>query len=204
MLSVIDSVGFVSSRERYFVAAYALLGEGDPAAITIDALCRTVGATSGSFYHHFGSQQGFVRALADDWYERSVEHAAKQAAQATSTLEARRLLRRSIRSTEHHVEAAMRAWARTSPTIAEAVRMADERRREVARSILGSLAPDATSSELDAYTDLVQLVFIGAQAQQPDRASVTINRALDAFVALLPMGTSESAPPKTPAPRRRR
>ena len=61
------------SSGDYFAAARDLMADGDPRKVTIDALCKRVGTTSGSFYHHFGSLDGFVAALAADWSDRAVE-----------------------------------------------------------------------------------------------------------------------------------
>lgn len=191
----------MSSSSDYVAAAYELMAEGDPSAVTIDGLCRRVGTTSGSFYHHFGSLAGFVTALANDWYDRSVASVAKAASDAATETEARRLLKTWILGADHHVEAAMRAWARTNPTIRDAVVRADEARRELAHTVLAAMLPDETDAVLGGYAHIAQLVLIGAQAKDPDGAAVAANDAFDAFVRLL--GRSAGAPPVTPQRARR-
>lgn len=185
----------VSSPEDYVAAAYGLMATGDPSLVTIDGLCRTVGTTSGSFYHHFGSLAGFVDALATDWYERSVAAVAKAAVDAASVTEARRLLNDSILGATHQVEAALRAWARTNPTIRDAVVRADEVRLETARTILAAMLPDESEATRALYARIAQLVLIGAQTQRPDEAATLATTTLNAFVRLLERTAETPAPP---------
>jgi AcrR family transcriptional regulator len=56
-------------RHAYFNAAFKILGEGGSEALTVDALCARLGATKGSFYHHFAGTADFVNALMRCWVE---------------------------------------------------------------------------------------------------------------------------------------
>jgi AcrR family transcriptional regulator len=189
----------VSVPEDYFAAAYSLMSSGDPSQVTIDALCRCVGTTSGSFYHHFGSMAGFVSALATDWCDRSIAAVAKAAIDAPTVVDARRLLHESILATAHPVEAALRAWARTNPTIRDAVERADDLRLETARRIIEAMLPNEPAADVTHYARIAQLILIGAQSQRADGAAELTTQAMTAFVHLL-----ERVPDAAPgAPRRR-
>ncbi len=55
------------SRDDYFTAAFELLAIGGKSALTTTAVCRRIGVTTGSLYHHFGSGAAFYRAVIDYW-----------------------------------------------------------------------------------------------------------------------------------------
>lgn len=48
------------SRDDYFTAAFELLAAGGKSALTTTAVCRRIGVTTGSLYHHFGSGAAFI------------------------------------------------------------------------------------------------------------------------------------------------
>src|SRR5258708_2447595 len=62
----------VVTKKQYFDTALEVLAELGFKGLNIGVLCRRLGVTSGSFYHHFGSWQGFVDALLEHWENRQV------------------------------------------------------------------------------------------------------------------------------------
>src|SRR6476661_4304970 len=111
----------MTSAADYFAAARHLMADGDPRQVTIDALCKRLGTTSGSFYHHFGSLDGFVDALADDWSRRAVAAMGAAIADVHNLTGTRRLVNESLLLQQHQVEAAFRAWGRTNESMRQAV-----------------------------------------------------------------------------------
>ncbi|MEZ5702491.1 MAG: TetR/AcrR family transcriptional regulator [Burkholderiaceae bacterium] len=66
------------TRTDWLDAGLRLIGERGPASLRIDVLCRTLGVTKGSFYHHFGGQPEYVTALLAHWkntYTQQLIHA---------------------------------------------------------------------------------------------------------------------------------
>ena len=55
------------TRGRLLDAAAALLAEVGVEGLSVDAVGAAAGRTSGSVYAHFGSKQGLLLALLDDW-----------------------------------------------------------------------------------------------------------------------------------------
>lgn len=57
--------------ERILLATIDALAEMDPAALTIQHICRRAGATAPTLYYHFGSKDGLIAAaierLVSDW-----------------------------------------------------------------------------------------------------------------------------------------
>jgi len=55
------------TRSRLVDAAAALFAEHGIDAVSVDAVADAAGRTSGAVYDHFGSKQGLLLALLDDW-----------------------------------------------------------------------------------------------------------------------------------------
>jgi AcrR family transcriptional regulator len=59
------------TRHRLLVAAAELFAERGFDGVSIDAVAHRAGRTSGAVYDHFGSKQGVLLALLDEWVEGS-------------------------------------------------------------------------------------------------------------------------------------
>jgi len=169
----------------YFAAARDLMAEGDPRKVTIEALCKMVGTTSGSFYHHFGSLDRFTDALAADWSDRAVDALDRTIAGIDNVSGTRRLVNEQVLHQRHEVEAALRAWARTNESMRRAVRRVDEARIDASRTMVAALDPRLTPEQIDAYAEISILILIGAQTVDPGTAAKTSAAALAAFAALV-------------------
>jgi AcrR family transcriptional regulator len=55
------------SAERWVEAAMEILVERGVGAIAIEPLAARLGATKGSFYHHFENREGLIRATLEEW-----------------------------------------------------------------------------------------------------------------------------------------
>jgi AcrR family transcriptional regulator len=60
------------TRERLLSAAAQLFAEHGIDAVSVDAVAEAAGRTSGAVYDHFGSKQGMLLALLDDWKQSLV------------------------------------------------------------------------------------------------------------------------------------
>lgn len=129
-------------------AGFSLLATDGVKALTLDRLCKRVGATKGSFYWHFADLGAYRRALADTWAEVHDTDRAEFA--GLSELPPRERLTRMMETllSQRHwmLERAMREWARTDADVAAAVAASDRRvRRAVRQAYLddGFAAPEA-------------------------------------------------------------
>lgn len=114
--------------EDYFREALAILGESGSEAMTIALLCDRLEVTKGSFYHHFGGMPGFVTQLLDYWEREHSERLIKiSRGQPDPTLRIFTLTEMGV-GLPHASEAAIRAWGRSSPEVAEATERVDRRR----------------------------------------------------------------------------
>ena len=189
----------------YFAAARALLADGDPRKVTIDALCKRVGTTSGSFYHHFGGLDGFIDALAKDWSTRAIGAVQAAISDLDNLRGARRVVNEQIMFQDHQREAAFRAWGRTNASLRRAVQDVDDARFEASRTMVAALNPLLDDADIDALAQISVLVLIGAQAYDPSTAADVSATALAAFASLVERASlppTRDPRPHTRTPRR--
>jgi len=116
------------TRSAYFDAAFEVLAEHGSDGLTIAALCRQLGVTKGSFYHHFRDFSEFVDALLAHW---ASEHATRLIALSESVDDVHErfeLLQGIAIGLPHGAEAAIRAWSWSNPRVAAVQRAVDDAR----------------------------------------------------------------------------
>jgi AcrR family transcriptional regulator len=61
------------SGERWIDAAIDAIVEGGIAAVSVEPLAERLGATKGSFYHHFSSREALITAALERWEREQTE-----------------------------------------------------------------------------------------------------------------------------------
>ena len=188
----------VPTAGEYFVAAQELMADGDPSQVTIDALCKRVGATSGSFYHHFGSHAGFVEALVADWVDR-VERSLDRAG-----IGGRRPEHGPTADPQPDPAPASPAGGRLpglgpdQPHRPRRGGRVDGARIAVGRSIVQGVAPDLDADRGDLQPDGATAAHRRADPS-PGRAAEVAARSLAAFVDLLEQAARGRSAARSPA-----
>ncbi len=117
------------SVEDWIQAGYAILAEGGPNALRVDALCDRLGVTKGSFYWHFADLPAYRKALVDAW--GSLQDQDRQRFENPEDFEPRERLRfmmqAVVRPQQWALERAMRVWALSDEAVAANVRKSDGR-----------------------------------------------------------------------------
>ena len=150
--------------EDYFREALAVLGESGSEAMTIATLCDRLDVTKGSFYHHFGGLPGFVTQLLEYWEREHSERLIKiSRAQPDATLRIFTLTEMGV-GLPHASEAAIRAWGRSSPEVAEATARVDRRRERHLVDAVSALGIDRQRARVLARIALN--VLIGVQQRE--------------------------------------
>ena len=117
-----------ATQEDWLEAGLTFLRERGHDALTIDALCRALGRTKGSFYNHFADVSGFSQRLLEHWEKRSTEDIILAADTSRTPSERRARLYASVRTVESGVERALQAWALRDPVAREVRARVDARR----------------------------------------------------------------------------
>ena len=159
------------SVQDWVQAGYGVISDDGLKALTVDRLCKRVGATKGSFYWHFADLSAYRTALIGAWATLRDEDRGHFENLADLPPRERLVVMMTALVTPRHwmLERAMREWARSEPTVAAAVRESDRRvlaavRRafvdsgfdsEEADRVLG-LAADATGNFMMVVPHKVQ------------------------------------------------
>jgi len=117
------------SVDDWIQAGFAILADGGPNALRVDALCERLGVTKGSFYWHFTDLAAYRTALVEAW--GSLQDQDRQRFENSSETDPRDRLRfmmqSVVRPQQWALERAMRVWALTDKAVAANVRKSDGR-----------------------------------------------------------------------------
>jgi AcrR family transcriptional regulator len=148
------------TQDQYFGAALEHLAEHGPEGLTIGALCKALGVTSGSFYHYFRGWGGFVDALLAHWETERTDRVALTAAAQVEPVQRLLVLRREAVGLPHRAEAAIRAWGRSEPRVRAAQERVDARRLEAITTIIASAGVRAGEASRLARMGLAMMVGV--------------------------------------------
>ncbi|MEE3850683.1 TetR/AcrR family transcriptional regulator [Gordonia sp. LSe1-13] len=140
-------------------AAMQVLISDGVGAIKISRLCERLGVTKGSFYWHFTDISALMTALSD--HCRAVEETARQMLadlEKLPPIERIQTMGQLVSDTRRRsVEAAVRAWAETDPTLEASVVALDHTVFDVARTAFVELG----FSDVEAHARATALVYVG-------------------------------------------
>jgi AcrR family transcriptional regulator len=182
----------VTNREGYFAAAMALLAREGRAGLRLARLCRDVGVTSGSFYHHFGGWDGFVDALLAHWEAVDTHRLAELAAREPDPEGRLDVLKHLALTFPHEAETAIRAWAHGDERVAVVQARVDEHRHRVVAEAL--VAAGVEPDRADRLADLALAVLIGRQQRLGPTDVGELLALFDELGALGPLSASSATP----------
>jgi AcrR family transcriptional regulator len=140
-------------REAYFHAAWQILGERGHDGLTVDALCRRLSVTKGSFQWHFERMALFIQALADHWENEHDRRLAAHRDEPDPLLRLQQLHQQLLRPPDP-AAATWRAWAYTESTVGRALHRIDGHRQDL-------LAATITEATQDPEAPLLAEAMLG-------------------------------------------
>ena len=146
------------SREQYFEVAFVLLPQAGFKGLNIGLMCRELGVTSGSFYHHFGSWDGFVAAFLSHWERLQGGRMREMAFGAGDVRRDLDALRELTVGLPHAAEAALRAWSDTNDVVRASVIRVDQVRFATLAEVTTRAIDDAAQALVIASAALAMLV----------------------------------------------
>lgn len=173
----------IVSKDQYFETALDLLADGGFKGLNIGRMCKTLGVTSGSFYHHFGSWQGFVDALFEYWehrQERILRDLAFGEAGPERDLEA---LRKLTLGLPHEAEAAIRAWGMNDPSVRAVQHRVDDARRKTVGKAIERIVGDKVTAK--TVTAVGMAMLVGYQQLSAEGDHVELEKMLDEYLGTL-------------------
>ncbi|WP_028477834.1 TetR/AcrR family transcriptional regulator [Nocardia sp. CNY236] len=173
----------VVTKEQYFDTGLEVLAELGFKGLNIGVLCRRLGVTSGSFYHHFGSWQGFVDALLDHWEQRQVRILATMPFNQGNPDDDIRTMSDLAAGLHHIAEAAIRAWAANDESVTLALKRVDEsRRRTVYKAVIGIVDDPDTAHTV---TSLGMAMLVGYQQLAASGEDLSLDGLLAEYARLI-------------------
>ncbi|WP_280426868.1 TetR/AcrR family transcriptional regulator [Nocardia carnea] len=173
----------IVTREQYFESALAALAELGFTGLNIRLMCTRLGVTAGSFYHHFGSWQGFVDALLAYWENRQVmilRDVEFGVGPPEVDIESLRQLTLGLR---HEAEAAIRAWGANDESVRVVRDRVDEARwKTVYKAVLRVVGDRSVAT---VVTSLGMSMLVGYQQVAADDGYVPLERLLDEYVQII-------------------
>lgn len=165
-------------------AALRAMAEGGTAAVNIEQLAQTVGATKGSFYHHFETRHELLQAALDRW-EQIVE---ADLAAGDDVADARQRLVDGATAglgtgLDGFVDIAL-ATSLDDPSVAAALRRVTERRVRWLQRVLEELGvPSAASRDhaiggLASYMGLYLWQLISEERLDADAMRAQLDRVI--------------------------
>jgi len=151
-------VPVVVTREQYFDAAMSTLASVGHTGLTIRALCKTLGVTSGSFYHYFGSMDGFVEALLEYWEREQTIRLLQLSTAPTDPVERMQRMKELAFTIPHDAEAGIRAWSKANAAVAVAQKRVDTEREQGLREVILGIVADGATADLLTLTGMVLLI----------------------------------------------
>jgi AcrR family transcriptional regulator len=116
------------NRTDWIAAGQGVLCEAGIAGLRLSALTRRLGASTGSFYHHFEDMDAYLAVLARQFTRADVRRILDRAAQGASgpLSRIRRLAAISLSSRIFPLDRAMRVWATSDRRAAASVKAAEK------------------------------------------------------------------------------
>ena len=128
---MVSSVSATNSRlsvNDWVQEGFRVLAEGGVKALTLGHLCTRLGVTKGSFYWHFSDMTAYRIALINTWAVVRDEDRSFDALAAQPPRERLSQMMTALVGPRHWMlERAMREWARSESTVADAVRASDQK-----------------------------------------------------------------------------
>jgi AcrR family transcriptional regulator len=182
----------IVSKEQYYACALEVLAESGFKGLNIGVLCKELGVTSGSFYHHFGNWNGFVVALLEFWENRQIVQLRNRNFGNSGPLVDFDSLMTLTISLPHKAEAAIRAWAANNEVVRAGQRRADEARRKTVERVIARIVGNPTVAK--DLTALGMCLLVGYQQQLNNEQQTGLATLLDKYRSLILLHSNAAQP----------
>lgn len=105
------------AKKIWLDEGFKILETKGPAMLSIESLTLRTGKTKGSFYHHFGGREKYIRSLLEYYEEISTLEILKVVGGVSSPKESLKLLTKLTFKLSSGLELAIRAWALYDPAV---------------------------------------------------------------------------------------
>jgi AcrR family transcriptional regulator len=201
------------TRDRLLTAAAQLFADHGIDAVSVDLVAEAAGRTSGAVYDHFGSKQGMLLALLDEWEQSLVTVIAAEFELAATVADRLRAVAANLIAHPSEetrrlllLERELSLRAARDPEVAAALRLrAAEAHARMARGFAAWIADGiiAPVADPDTLATVFRALVVGLEMQHRvdpraldiDTVTTALARVLDVPVPAPPRTTARSAAP---------
>ncbi|WP_433560432.1 TetR/AcrR family transcriptional regulator [Nocardia sp. CA-151230] len=173
----------VVNKDQYFEFGLETLAQAGFKGLNIGVLVKNLGVTSGSFYHHFGSWQGYVDALLAYWENLQVQKLRDMQFGGTTPEADVEKLRELTIDLHHEAEAAIRAWGANDESVRAVQRRVDDARRKTVGKAIGGVVGDRKLAK--TLTSLGMAMLTGYQQLAAAGHHDDLGALLDEYLRLI-------------------
>ena len=156
-------------------AGLKLLETDSVQQLTIDALCRKLKVTKGSFYHHFKNRADFLERMLEHWVKGWTLASIEAADEGVDAVERFNLIVEKSHRLPSGTETSIRAWALHDPLAQKYIEQVDSMRIEYLRSIFEEVSGDPERAALlskISYSMFLGVRMMGANISEEDHSSI--------------------------------
>lgn len=155
------SVPSEHARRRFLDAGLTVLGERGHAGLKLAQVCAAAGATTGSFYHAFGSWADFKTALIAHWRHEQSRRLIDGALAVDDPRARVDFLVNVGLTLSRETESAIRVWSTHDAEVLTHLEEVDRERARVIADTSAELIDDPQTAEL--YAQVAMYLLIGYQ-----------------------------------------
>ncbi|WGG52851.1 TetR/AcrR family transcriptional regulator [Rugamonas sp. DEMB1] len=181
-------------RTAWLESGLGLLSGTGPQAITVEQLCKSVGRSKGSFYHHFADVKTYGDALVSFWEQRDTESVMRMVDQSAGAWQKRQALAGLALSLDGSTERAMRQWAASNADVGGRVAVIDQRRIAYLAGLIDEINGHGDPADALDLARIEYATFVGLFYVLPCGQRVDSSRMLRRFLMLM----TPAAPPLPP------
>ncbi|WP_027722486.1 TetR/AcrR family transcriptional regulator [Maridesulfovibrio zosterae] len=153
------------SAENLLDTGLQLLETESIQQLTISALCKKMGVTKGSFYHHFKNRVDFLDRMLDYWVQVWTIDRVQELSSSASALERYKKMVEVSVDYPMNVEISIRAWAQQDTLAQKYLQKVDNMRIECLRLIFEELCGNPERAAVLAKIDYA--IFVGVRMVSP-------------------------------------
>lgn len=186
------------TREDWVEVGLSELGARGPGALRLDALCRKLGITKGSFYWYFSGRAEFMQLLLEAWEKRDtlalIDHVEQRGGTPLQKLHELFSAANSGR-VDFRIEQAIRHWGHSEEAIRRMLHRVDRKRIEYVMTLFSAISPDGGAANTQTAL-LYSLIFGEAmiyRREAPKERAERRERTFWSIIALSDLDPGEMA-----------
>lgn len=155
-------------REAYFETGQQVLADLGYGGLKLAEICRRLGVTTGSFYHHFENWSAYRLELTRHWF---VEATRRRVEKLRTEPDPRKRIDAAITvglALPHGADGAIRTWSSIDPEVHAAQAEIDRQRFDLLRDSALEILHDERQAQLFANWAIYLLVGYEQSALPPD------------------------------------